>query len=187
MFLKNSWIQKSIKFILSGSIAVSILSSCRKYEEGPLISFRSSARRIVGTWKITHYYVNGTDSIDLIKKQFNDTILIPYYYKDAYLRDLENALLIPVTRGGISFFYLYGYSIGKILELHLISANCVPHILNTVEPPFFLTIHIEKWHNLDFEIKKLTNKKTVWEIEMHNKKYRIEMEKVSDNGIVTSL
>ncbi len=177
---------KKIKFILSGIIAVIILSSCRKYEEGPLISFRSSARRIVGTWKITHYYVNGTDSIDLIKKQFNDTILIPYYYKDAYLRDRENALFIPITKGGISFFYSYAYSFGGgTFSLHLVNIDYVPYVQNTVAPSFFLTIRARNW--LDFDIRKLTNKKTVWEIEINNKEYRIEMEKVSDNGLVTRI
>jgi len=39
-----------------------LLSACKKYKEGPAISFRSSLNRIEGTWKVDKLYINDIDS-----------------------------------------------------------------------------------------------------------------------------
>ncbi|MBX9851964.1 MAG: hypothetical protein K2X86_09420 [Cytophagaceae bacterium] len=36
------------------------LSSCKKYEEGPALSFRSKEKRLANTWKIKALYLNDT-------------------------------------------------------------------------------------------------------------------------------
>ena len=36
--------------------------SCKKYEEGPLISFRSKKSRIANKWKVANVFKNGVDS-----------------------------------------------------------------------------------------------------------------------------
>ena len=52
-------------------IVITILfSGCRKYEEGPLISFRSVVHRIEGNWQVTEYISNGIDSL----QYYNDSI-----------------------------------------------------------------------------------------------------------------
>ena len=43
-----------------------IIDGCR-YEDGPLISFRSVRSRIYGNYTLTQYKVNGIDSINLFK------------------------------------------------------------------------------------------------------------------------
>jgi hypothetical protein len=40
------------------------LSACKKYPEGPLISFRSAKNRVVGTWNVDKFYINSVDSTD---------------------------------------------------------------------------------------------------------------------------
>lgn len=48
---------KSLIFILS--VSLFIFSGCKKYEDGPLLSFKSKVNRLEGEWRIV--YVNGDD------------------------------------------------------------------------------------------------------------------------------
>lgn len=48
-------------------MTVFVLSSCKKYEEGPLISFKSKKERVANTWKVEkafHNDENATDQYD---------------------------------------------------------------------------------------------------------------------------
>jgi hypothetical protein len=42
------------------------LSNCQKYEDGPVISFRSRAERVANTWKVDNYKINGTDFTSVV-------------------------------------------------------------------------------------------------------------------------
>lgn len=46
-------------FILS--ILISIIYSCKKYENGPAISFQSAEKRIIGKYKLESYKINGIE------------------------------------------------------------------------------------------------------------------------------
>lgn len=60
--------------LLFTSIALVTISSCKKYPEGPLISLHSKEKRIVGTWVVDYYSINGYDSTSYLQAQ-------PYYGK----------------------------------------------------------------------------------------------------------
>jgi hypothetical protein len=59
-----------------------IFLSCKKYPEGPCISFRSAAKRFYGTYTLTAYIVDGVDSLSL----YNDSLGNSFYfsYNDIY-------------------------------------------------------------------------------------------------------
>lgn len=50
--------------------AIALLSipatTCKKYEEGPWISFVSAEKRVSNTWEITEFLINGHDSMEII-------------------------------------------------------------------------------------------------------------------------
>lgn len=48
------------------SLMISGFQSCKKYEDGPLISFISRTERVSNTWKVDNYKVNGTDYTSLV-------------------------------------------------------------------------------------------------------------------------
>jgi hypothetical protein len=52
-----------IKFIYIYLIFV-FLFSCKKYEDGPLVSFRTKKTRITGVWKLDKIIVNGVEKND---------------------------------------------------------------------------------------------------------------------------
>ena len=60
---------KSIFLMLLILITV-IPEGCKKYEDGPWISFRSKKNRLIGLWHVEEYRINNYDSTNLIKNRF---------------------------------------------------------------------------------------------------------------------
>jgi hypothetical protein len=62
-----------INILLFATIVIAA-SSCKKYPEGPSISFRSATQRITNTWKIESVNINGAEQVNLpmysTQKQF---------------------------------------------------------------------------------------------------------------------
>lgn len=48
------------------SITFTTFESCKKYPDGPLISFHTRAERVANTWKVDNYKKNGTDYTSLL-------------------------------------------------------------------------------------------------------------------------
>lgn len=54
----------SLKLLLLILVTSSI--GCQKYEDGPMLSFRSRAERLANTWRVENYKVNGNDYTSLV-------------------------------------------------------------------------------------------------------------------------
>ncbi len=54
---------KTLKLFGLGIVASAtlLLGSCKKYEEGPMVSLKSKKERVSNTWKIEKAYRNGND------------------------------------------------------------------------------------------------------------------------------
>lgn len=50
--------------LISGLILTSV-QSCKKYPEGPMVSFMSKKERVANTWKVDNYKIDGTDYTSL--------------------------------------------------------------------------------------------------------------------------
>jgi len=59
-FTKLIKMKKLLAFIFLSSVL--FFTECKKYPEGPAISFRSKKERIANTWKVNALYINGVDS-----------------------------------------------------------------------------------------------------------------------------
>lgn len=59
MTIKNFF---PIIFILGAT-----LTGCKKYEDGPGLSFRSKAARVSNTWEVESYTINGLDNTSSLK------------------------------------------------------------------------------------------------------------------------
>lgn len=57
-------------------LTVPALESCKKYEDGPAISFRSRAERVANNWKVDSYRINDNDQTTLVSG-----------YKEAYTKE----------------------------------------------------------------------------------------------------
>ena len=53
---------KLIGLLIIAGLMTATLDSCKKYEDGPAISFRSKKKRVVNTWRLDKYYWNGIEA-----------------------------------------------------------------------------------------------------------------------------
>jgi len=62
---------KSSKLYLLTLFALSLLliNSCKKYEDGPLLSLHTKKHRIMGTWDVEYFSINNFDSTSYLKGQ----------------------------------------------------------------------------------------------------------------------
>src|SRR4051812_28318718 len=63
IYMKN---KVTLLIILLAGITIPAIQSCKKYSEGPALSFRSKTERVANTWKIDNYKVNGSDYTSLV-------------------------------------------------------------------------------------------------------------------------
>lgn len=56
----------SILSILLAGILMAAIPACKKYPDGPTISFRTRTERVANTWKVDNYKKNGNDYTSLM-------------------------------------------------------------------------------------------------------------------------
>jgi hypothetical protein len=84
-----------MKKIIIYSILITLFISCKRYEEGPLISFRSANHRIAGNWRVESFTANGIDSMAYLQRYHLDGLwhFAPYdTYSDPDLKVLKDSL-----------------------------------------------------------------------------------------------
>ena len=64
------------KIIITSLILIGVLSSCKKYEDGPAISLISKTERLSNSWKIAQVLEGGVDKTSDYQFAFNDYNLI---------------------------------------------------------------------------------------------------------------
>ena len=78
-------------------LLIATTMSCKKYEDGPLISLRSPKNRLKGEWHVVKYTNNGVDST---KKKLSNT---SFYYTMTFTYEKDEAIsCISETYKGIS-------------------------------------------------------------------------------------
>lgn len=152
-----------------------ILPSCKKYEEGPLISLRSAEKRLNGEYELKEFTVDGIDSLVLYQA------IMPTKYEifqDEY--ELENRCFVS------------GLSINTIYEDNYYQYTFLPEILWTWElsknNKYFKVVKsigntngigpIGKDKLPEWEISKLTNKNLKLKTYYINKEYKISLVKI---------
>ena len=57
---------KAISSVLIAGLIITGIQSCKKYPEGPTVSFMSKKERVANTWKVDNYKINGNDYTSLV-------------------------------------------------------------------------------------------------------------------------
>jgi len=76
------------KTLLLCLLLAAVVCGCKKYEDGPLISFRSAKSRLLGHHTLTKFTINGVDSLQAM----NDRYGVKYYFY--YNNSLEHYTLM---------------------------------------------------------------------------------------------
>jgi hypothetical protein len=111
------------KIILMLIAFTTIACGCKKYEEGPLISFRSAKNRIYGYHTLTKYTVNGIDSLD----RFNEELGLIVEFKNIVdINEYDVCIMAGYTKNGNLANFYWGWELqdnNKILKCLGYSGN----------------------------------------------------------------
>lgn len=64
-----------MRTIIALSLIAMFIVGCKKYEEGPMFSFRSKEERLANTWKVQQWFENGVDSTNDFNNIFNGYVM----------------------------------------------------------------------------------------------------------------
>jgi len=164
---------KNNTFIISITIILMLFSGCKKYEEGPCISFRDVHKRLEGRWMVDKYYIDNSDNSKNYKDNFACGIklnlkepgdIIGNYYS---LIDCS----IDSVQYNAGFWELLGDENNKYAKLSFTilyqSLDSLSHGIGV-----FNTDTMTTWN-----IMKLSNKFLNLETELRGIKYRVELNK----------
>lgn len=90
---------KNLKTSILAVLAVVLVFSSCKYEEGPKVSLKTKKARIAGTWKVKTVFINGTELSDM--SQFSGTVTYEKDGKGKY------------SLGGLTFDFDWEFSDSK--------------------------------------------------------------------------
>ena len=162
----NTNIMKKAPFYLV--LFLIVISSCKKYDEGPAISLRSKEKRLCQEWELKKIELNGTIDPD---EDFS------YYYWDMHKEGTIDARLKYIDESdeekmefdwewindkeGIKITSQYGKRKGSHYFQNLFKSNSSVNDDGAIE----------------FEIKRLTYDELILEFEESSDKYRLEFGK----------
>lgn len=176
--LKNIKIVIKSTLIIALTLLLFITDGCKKYEDGPSVSFRSKKQRLIGIWSLKTFSVNNIDSTFYYNQSFN-TIRFEFLDKTE-----ENDILINFvnSRKFCELDLSNGAIMGewdfldneKKLSLRFIDWGFILGGGKAVISGFgpFGTSKISKWY-----IKKLTNEELVIVTTYNIVNYEIKLKK----------
>ncbi len=108
--------------------ALSLLTSCGKYEDGPGLSLRSKVGRVAGDWEVTSLWLNNEN---ILNGSYSDYIPCIDGFDIAYTINQTNTFSLSFERSGDwkSEFT----SIGQELDWMATYDNCFPYYANVNE------------------------------------------------------
>lgn len=152
------------KIFLLLLIIASITEGCKKYEDGPWISFRSPKERFYKCPNLTlvKYNINGVDSLSL----FNDSLCtqLRFYYDDVSGEDI--CKIEGLRKDGVYIYIAWNWKLSEnnIIWQQLYSVG------NIGIGPFG-----KDKNNIDWEILKLKSKDKIFKTNYNGKEYLIEL------------
>ncbi len=158
---------KNIKIILLFVFLAGILSTCKKYPEGPIISFKTKMARVVGSWNIGKYTVNGSDSTQALLSR------VPCERPMRFEKPKGgNVVCYFVCSGAISIDGLWSFE-GNKEKLHI--KNYADTAIKVAFPPISLSPNSPRYINWD--IIRLTNKEMWLKVNYNNAEYYVELKR----------
>lgn len=153
---------KRITYFLLLVFVASILSTCKKYPDGPAFSLRTKRARVIGTWSVESFSVNGEDSTSQLTCN-------AYTFKDKGHREMS--WCGHSTTGDAWMLLNHKENISIHLILDSTEKTPFPISYNDTFSPY------DFGSSLSWEIQRLTNKQMWLKINFNSKEYYIKFNK----------
>ncbi|MFH1321031.1 MAG: hypothetical protein ABII90_10310 [Bacteroidota bacterium] len=157
-------ISTSITFLILISM---ILTSCKKYSEGPFFSFRTAEQRLLGTWEIKEFKIDGQDFMDSLSM---DSAFCTYLFERIKSDSREYYRSCP--GGFYLYFWGYWHLENKNKELWLDEYNS-----NYNSPTYG---PLGRNEDICWTILRLKNKEMKLKTDWNGKEYEIFFDKIKD-------
>jgi len=154
--------KKTLLFLI---IFASIACSCKKYEEGPCISFRSAKNRIYGNYTLTSLTVDGEDCLS----QYYDSLSPKFEFFNEKNHDVDRCYMYGTNKNGWGSDFNWTWELidhNKILKIKTAGGN----LPGMSYGPFKNGV-LPEW-----EILRLTKKEKKFKTIYSNKEYVITLE-----------
>ncbi len=151
------------KNLLLCLILAAVVSGCKKYEEGPLISFRSAKSRVYGFYTLQTLTVDGVDEYEQYFDSLCNTFYFHYEEVSAYVDICD---MSGFRKNGWGSTLVWSWKLtdhNKILEITSSSSNATS--FGPFKPGY-----CPKW-----ELLRLTNKEIKMKTTYNNKEYVADM------------
>lgn len=158
--------KKTISIFIISTLLVILFNSCKKYDEGPLISFRSKAKRLYGSWDISKAMVNDIDSTILFSSYTDATVNLINDEHSIYVVLSDNKIN-PKPQQYLTGIWIWESNKNNI---NFRFDNPTDNELNRL---YFGPL--QAGMDYSWEIKRLTNNEFFIETIYQNDNYRIEL------------
>ena len=150
------------KLILILIVLAAITEGCKKYPDGPCISFRSPIKRLYGVYTLTKHTVNGEDSLSLYKDSLGQKF-------DFFYNDIEDFNSCIISGNRMDGYYCY-----IKWDWRLVDKNKILQIFNS-DGTIIGTGPFGKRKKPEWEIIRLTNKELYMKTTFNGKEYYVEL------------
>jgi len=157
------------KLIILTVLILLIITSCKKYPDGPLISFRKPMNRLMGKWKVEYVGINNNDATQL----YFDSCGCDFYF-DVKEHSPTNVVMINCNNY-YSNYGTYKFNSNKIINIFIDSRRYSDSLWNYNYYPIFGPFKVTT--SSDWDVRKLSNTKLWMENNYNGKIYLFKMEK----------
>jgi hypothetical protein len=157
--------KKIRSFIFLFSVIFS-LSNCR-YDEGPVISFRSVKARLWGSWSVTEYYSDGIDSLQYYKDSCGCKLGFPNPTSDSEENDI---VFVDCFNSGKGMVCKYNFARNKSVISIYLQYSLESYGLKSFGPMLI---------NADWEIHRLTKEEFKISALANNHYYIVSFKKIN--------
>ena len=158
---------KRFTYLLLLVFVSGILSTCKKYPEGPLISLRSKTERITGGWQVETFLVNGIDSTaEVPKDTFNANATCFFTFCPCSDTKREKTITVCTGNEGI---WDFKDSKKDILIIDILGSSGIF---------FYPFVSAER---TEWKIMRLTNKEMWLKVMISNNEYYVKYKKIVDH------
>lgn len=159
-------------FIIFITIILVFFTGCKKYPEGPNLSFRSAVKRISGVWDVETFYVNDINLTENFKsnKHYTELVIVT---EDCLKPSFLDFDIMEINNGSpyLNYSYYWDFTNDKKNIICEYANEC--QSIDTLNINFNIDLFIDKI-DIEWQILRLTQNELWLKTEYNNNNYLLK-------------